>query len=135
MRNIILTGTAGSGKTSILYELKAKGYIVVDEAVTDLIQEKQRSGDLKPWENPFFIEEIIALQKNRQIATQNKTFSDIIFYDRSPICTYALCIFLKIEIPQVLRDEINRIQDHYVYDKTVFFITNVRLLNIQMDVK
>ena len=37
MKRYILTGTPGSGKTSLLHELKSQGYSVVEEAATDVI--------------------------------------------------------------------------------------------------
>jgi predicted ATPase len=67
MRNIILTGMPGSGKTSVIEELKKIGYKVVTEAATDLIKEKQNMGDLKPWENPNFIEDIHTFFTNKSI--------------------------------------------------------------------
>ena len=45
MKRYILTGTAGSGKTSIIQELKSKGYAVVEEAATDVIALEQVNGD------------------------------------------------------------------------------------------
>ena len=37
MKRYILTGTPGSGKTTILHKLKSQGFRVVEEAATDII--------------------------------------------------------------------------------------------------
>src|SRR6516164_8547641 len=49
MKRYILTGTPGSGKTSLLHELKSQGYSVVEEAATDVIALEHRCGNLEPW--------------------------------------------------------------------------------------
>ena len=52
----ILTGTPGSGKTSILHELKNQGFPVVEEAATDVIAREQRHGTLERHVRPDFID-------------------------------------------------------------------------------
>ena len=47
MRRYILTGAPGSGKTSILRALGARGYSVVSEAATDVIADEQAHGARK----------------------------------------------------------------------------------------
>ena len=45
MKRYILTGTPGSGKTSIIHELKNQEYAVVEEAATDVIALEQANGN------------------------------------------------------------------------------------------
>lgn len=80
MKRYILTGTPGCGKTSIIRALEMTGASVVDEAATDLIAYKQMQGDLAPWERLKFIDDIIQLQKHRQI-DMCSNYSDLHFYD------------------------------------------------------
>ena len=70
------------------------GASVVAEAATDIIAYKQIQGVAEPWKNEGFIDYIIRLQKHRQIDLSNE-YSDLHFYDHSPICTYALAIYLN----------------------------------------
>jgi predicted ATPase len=81
-------------------------------------------GNLAPWESPDFINDIIRLQKHRQIDMCND-YSDLHFYDRSPICTYALAIFLGFEPSTNLMNEIERIHKHHIYERHVFFVENL----------
>ena len=67
MKRYILTGTPGSGKTSILHELKRQGYAVVEEAATDVIAREQGLGNSEPWLQADFIESIVRVQKQRQL--------------------------------------------------------------------
>ncbi len=124
MKRYILTGAPGSGKTLIIRALEIKGYAVVNEAATDVIALSQALGNLAPWENPRFIDEIVNLQKQREIQMAN-VHATLQFYDRSPFCTYALAVYMKYSPSDVLLKEIERLQSGQVYQKKVFFIDNL----------
>ena len=124
MKRYILTGTPGSGKTLIIRVLEMNGHIVINEAATDIIAYEQALGNAAPWENPQFIDQIIHLQKQRQIRLEH-TPSEIQFYDRSPICTYALAIHLNYNPSAMLLEEVGRIAKNKIYQKKVFFIENL----------
>ena len=47
------------------------------------------------------------------------------FYDRSPLCTYALSRWLGYPISKTLSKEIERIKVEGIYEKQVFFIENL----------
>src|SRR6266478_9380075 len=108
MKRYILTGTPGSGKTAILRTLEIAGYYVVEEAATDIIALQQAQGVAEPWTRPAFIDDITNLQKQRQMQTSGFA-SGPQFYDRSPICTYALSTYLEFQISIALSNEIERI--------------------------
>ncbi len=96
-----MTGTPGSGKTSIIRWLELAGYFVVEEAASDIIALRQAQGVPEPWTRPAFIEDITNLQKQRQMQTSDFA-SGLQFYDRSPICTYALSTYLGFPISTTL---------------------------------
>jgi predicted ATPase len=124
MKRYILTGTSGSGKTSIIHELQNSGYSVVEEAATDIIGQEQAHDNPEPWTQPTFIDKIVRLQKQRQIE-MSMLSCELQFYDRSPICTYALNSYLGYPPPASLLEEIERIQREDIYQKQVFFIENL----------
>lgn len=101
MKKYILSGAPGSGKTLIIRALEMKGYVVVNEAATDVIAYEQALGNMTPWENSHFIDEIVTLQKQREMQ-MSKVNSIMQFYDRSPFCTYALAIYMRYELSTVL---------------------------------
>jgi predicted ATPase len=127
MKRYILTGTPGCGKTSIIRALELTGASVVSEAATDLIAFRQAQGNMAPWEHLNFIDDIIRLQKHRQIDMCGD-YSDLHFYDRSPICTYALALYLGFNSSQNLMNEIQRIHKYHIYEKRVFFLENLGLI-------
>lgn len=64
----ILTGGPGSGKSSIILELEARGEYIVREAAEDVIRRTQAKGIERPWENPNFQRDILRLQIQREKA-------------------------------------------------------------------
>jgi predicted ATPase len=123
VKRYILTGTPGCGKTSIIRSLEVAGYVVVEEAATDIIALRQAQGIAEPWTYPSFIDDITNLQKLRQMRIAD--MADVQFYDRSPLCTYALSVWLGFPISITLADEIERITKERIYQKQVFFIENL----------
>lgn len=93
MKRYILTGTPGSGKTTIIRGLELMSYPIVEEAATAFIALEQVKGNLEPWTQPSFIDNIVEMQKQKQLETTNIS-SEIQFFDRSPICIYALSLYL-----------------------------------------
>ena len=123
MKRYILTGTPGCGKTSIIRSLEVEGYLVVEEAATDIIALRQAQGIAEPHMHPSFIDDIINLQKQRQMRTD--LASGVQFYDRSPLCTYALSVWLGFPISMTLADEMERVAKAQIYKKEMFFIENL----------
>jgi predicted ATPase len=124
MKRYILTGTPGCGKTSLIRALEMTGANVVGEAATDVIAYKQMQGNMAPWEHPEFIDDVIWLQKHRQLNTSSND-SELYFFDRSPICTYALALYLDFKPSKNLMTEIENIQKNQFFKKQVFFIENL----------
>jgi predicted ATPase len=124
MQRFILTGAPGAGKTIILRQLERGGFAVVEEAATDLIALVTAQGVERHWQQPSFIDDILALQQARQRRADAWPDTRVVF-DRSPICTWALCRFLGREPPQTLIGEVARIQREGVYERRVFFVENL----------
>jgi predicted ATPase len=123
MKRYILTGTPGAGKTSILRLLEAGGHSVVGEAATSVIAVEHSRGVAEPWARASFIDKIVGVQRYRQ--QQSAAAGNPQFYDRSPICTHALSIYLGYPVSAALSDEISRITREQVYQRQVFFIRNL----------
>src|ERR1700683_5366312 len=118
MKQYIITGNPGCGKTSIILSLEVSGYLVVEEAATDIIALRQAQGIAEPWMHPSFIDDITNLQKLRQIRIAD--MAEVQFYDRSPLCTYALSVWLGFPISTTLADEIQRIKNERIYQTQIF---------------
>ena len=119
MPGYILTGAPGSGKTAILRHLEIDGYPVVEEAATDVIALQQALGRPEPWREPDFAERVLDLQRRRRRRAE-MFGDDVVFHDRSPVCTLALCRHLGMTPPSALLDEI----EGMTAERTVFFVRN-----------
>lgn len=64
-KRFIFIGTPGSGKTSVILELKRLGYVIIPESATDVINLAQAKGNMRPWEQANFIDKIVLTQKLR----------------------------------------------------------------------
>jgi predicted ATPase len=131
VRRYILTGAPGTGKTSILRILAARGYPVIEEAATDVISAEQAAGIAEPWQAPLFIDKIIELQRSRQLAqpAQPAKLDQpgngaglVAFYDRSPVCTLALATYLGYQPSPALQAELDRVLGEGIYQRRVFFV-------------
>jgi predicted ATPase len=118
----ILTGTPGSGKTTILGALRERGHHVVDEAATDIIDALAEQGIVEPWRRADFIDRIVTLQRQRQLAAERPGST---VFDRSPICTLALAVYSQRSVSAVLAAELDRIAQENVYERRVFFVRNI----------
>jgi predicted ATPase len=124
MPNYVLTGAPGAGKTAIVRQLEVDGYRVVEEAATDVIALEHALGQPEPWAPPGFIDKIVELQRRRQSAADGPV-GDVVFFDRSPVCTLALSRYLGCEESAQLAAEVDRALRAGVYARTVFFVESL----------
>jgi len=124
MKRYILTGAPGAGKTTIIRALQAMGHAVVEEAATDVIASRLAEGLAEPWMHPSFVDDIAELQRLRQIATPAPA-DGLQFFDRGPVCTYALSRFLGHPDSTGVSQELDRIERLKIYQRQVFFIDNL----------
>jgi predicted ATPase len=124
VKRFILTGTPGSGKTSILRQLEIDGFSVVEEAATDVIALQQAQGTAEPWTHPSFLDTIVTLQRRRQIHVALDSV-DVQFHDRSVVCTAALADYLDLPLSDLLRQELERVRTEAIFQRKVLFVRNL----------
>ena len=124
MKRFIITGAPGAGKTAIIRQLELEGFSVVEEAATDVIAAAQAQGINEPWTRHSFVDEVVKLQKERQIRASHQP-DEIQFHDRCVVCTAALAVYLGFPLSEFLTSELGRIKMENIYEKRVFFIRNL----------
>ena len=123
-RRHVLTGAPGSGKTALLRALELRGYAVVEEAATDVNLLAHARGVDEPWRAASFIDDILTLQRQREERAEAGS-ADIVVFDRSPVCTWALSEFLGRPPSDLLKREIERIERDGIYQRRVLFVENL----------
>jgi len=124
VKRFILTGTPGSGKTSILRQLEIDGFSVVEEAASDVIALQQAQGVAEPWTHPSFLDAIVALQLRRQLRAALEPVK-VQFHDRTVVCTAALADYLGFPPSDLLRQELERVRIEEVFQRKVLFVRNL----------
>lgn len=123
MPRYVLTGAPGAGKTAIVRALDRAGHRVVEEAATDVIALQQAHGRAAPEDDPRFLDDIVSLQRARQI-DRAPDDRGVVFFDRSPACTLALARYLNRPVTTALERELGRVLAGRVYQRAVFFVRN-----------
>jgi len=112
IKRYVLTGGAGSGKTTILNELKKLGYPVVDEVARSLIIKlKEENPSLLPWNDRDGFQILI---EKMQYDNYN---NNVGFFDRSIIDEVAYRNFNGVELPIDFMEQCN----HCKHDKIFIF--------------
>src|ERR1700756_1938662 len=124
MKRFIITGAPGAGKTAIIRQLELDGFGVVEEAATDVIAAEQARGTVEPWTNPWFLDAVTHLQRDRQIRASYQP-DEVQFHDRCAVCTAALAVHLGHPFSPFLVSELERIKKEAIYQGRVFFIRNL----------
>jgi len=124
MRRYILTGTPGSGKTTILRQLEMNGFSVVEEAATDVIALQQAQGIAEPWTRSSFIDAVVDLQRRREVRAASETV-EVQIHDRSAVCTAALADYLGFPFSKALTEELEHLRSEEVFQRRVIFVGNL----------
>lgn len=113
---VILSGCSGGGKSTLLLELKHRGFQVAPEAGRRVVKQALRTGeDVLPWNNPAgFAKCTTDLAVLDYETARNR--SDLTFFDRSPLDLAAHLNMLALPLPENL----SRAVESCKYEKTVF---------------
>ncbi len=115
-KKIVITGGPCTGKTTTLQAIEKKGYPIVPEASTILIDQQIKSkGNVLPWIDLYqFNVKVTELQLELEALNKNK---GLVFLDRSLIDNLAYCKNGDIKPPQNLLEAVKKTK----YDR-IFFL-------------
>jgi len=106
----VITGSSGSGKTSVIEELANQGYSVIHECAREIINEQKRiGGRLLPQYFPYEFEEEVA--RRQLIYEKNilKRCCDLdVFCDRGIYDVVGFCRYFNVEIPRIIKTKEKR---------------------------
>jgi len=115
-KKIVITGAPGTGKTSIINQLKKLGHSCSNEISRELIvQQLAIGGNILPWKNQIAFENQIANKRYKQYLDSPENC--ICFFDRSSIDCIAYLNLNKLESTSQIIDIIKKCN----FNKTVFY--------------
>ncbi|MDD6210778.1 MAG: AAA family ATPase [Bacteroidales bacterium] len=112
----ILTGGPGSGKTTVLKELRAMGYLTVEEAAREIIRKQVLSeGNAVPWGDLVKYSELMRLRSVLDYLEYAHVTAPC-FFDRGIPDTFAYNKLTGMDV----NNELKRAVSDYRYNKNVF---------------
>ncbi|NLR92983.1 AAA family ATPase [Flammeovirga agarivorans] len=110
----IISGAAGTGKTTLINTIERSGVLTMPEASRQVIIDEQKYGrEGMPWKNVERFSELVFQKKLDHL----REYSEAIFCDRSIIDTIAYLRFQEKPVP----DYLTSFPFHRYYKKEVFF--------------
>jgi len=106
-KKIIISGPPGSGKTTIIDELRNRGYICMPEVTPKKL-------NLKIEQNKLILSDFLFSERIKQYHSQNEVAC---FYDRSLIDVVAYMDFWDSKYPHIWNNEITKLR----YNQNVFY--------------
>ena len=111
----IITGGPGFGKTTLIKELRSRGYLCSDEFARDLIEQQIDIGsELLPWKRPKAFQEVILRQ--RIDFFESVPVNTLAFADRGIVDQLAFARYRGFGTPLLLQESVNQ----YRYAPHVF---------------
>ena len=103
-KKIVLTGAPGTGKSSILDELKARGFYCMPEVSREVTQEAQKRGIQQLFlSKPLTFSKLIFEDREQQFKEIQHPNSNWIFFDRGMPDVYAYMDYRKYSYPNVFK--------------------------------
>ena len=112
----MLTGGSGSGKSTIIAALKARGFLCVEEVGRQVVKEQLRSGgDATPWQDRGRFRELLFARSVAAFEQVAETARPV-FFDRGIVESVAYAGVLGVPVPPHHRAAVER----YRYAADVF---------------
>ena len=113
VKRIVITGGPGTGKTSIINELKKRGHICLDEISREVTLKARKDGIEQLFlTQPLLFSELLLKGREKQFNEANNCDKDIVFLDRGIPDVIAYMDYIGDEYPDTF---INSCKTH-VYD-------------------
>ncbi len=128
LKKVIISGGPGTGKSSIINELKNRGYLCFDEVWKKEYKNPKKtsnSDEINTFSQYIFLERL----KHLEIKPNKKTKENLVFYDRSIIDTISYLKAYKKNIKTSWKNLANKKR----YHETIFFCPTWKEIYKQTD--
>lgn len=93
----------------------------------DAYKQFQDAGFKEPLRENNFLDSLVEIQLSRQL--KRNSDRKPIFYDRSALCTLALCMFMGKEPSQLLKESAKNMTHSHFFEREVFFIQSLGFIH------
>ena len=118
-RKIVITGGPSTGKSTVINELKNRGFTCFDEVSRDIIKEAQKEGIEQLFlADPLLFSRKLIEGRLKQYHKADKTNKPLIFFDRGIPDVNAYLRYVKQDIPE----EFEKITKEHPYYRLTFIM-------------
>jgi len=115
-KRIVITGGPGTGKTSIINELKNKGYSCFEEISREVIAEARKSGiDQLFLTHPLLFSELLLKGRVTQFIESNNSHSEFVFLDRGIPDVIAYMDYIGDSYPKIFEASCREYTYDYIF--------------------
>lgn len=135
-KKIVLIGGPGTGKSTVLNELKNNGYYCFDEVSREITQKAQKDGiDQLFLEDPLLFSKLLLEGREQQYLQSENKDEEFIFFDRGIPDVHAYLDFFKSSYPQIFLEKSMKYRYYLVFHfspwKQIHETDNERYENFQ----
>lgn len=117
-QKIVFFGGPSTGKTTIIQELKSRGFYCMDEISRQVTREAQEKGiDQLFLTEPLLFSKMLLSGRENQFIQAEKSSEETVFFDRGIPEVFGYMDYLKTEYPSVFIEK----SEQYRYDKIFYF--------------
>lgn len=139
-KKVVLIGGPGTGKSTVLNQLQAKGYYCMPEISREITLEAQKQGIEQLFlEEPLLFSKKLLEEREKQFLTAENSTKELIFFDRGIPSIVAYLNYAKTSFPPIFMEKSKQYQYTKVFQflpwKEIFKSDNERYENYTESVK
>ncbi|TVZ57238.1 putative ATPase [Lutibacter sp. Hel_I_33_5] len=105
-QKIVLIGGPGTGKSTVLNELKLRGFFCMEEISREVTLKAQKEGiDQLFLSQPLLFSELLLKGREQQFLTADSQKENIVFFDRGLPDVYAYLEYLTTDFPSFFKEK------------------------------
>ena len=117
-QKIVLIGGPGTGKTTVLNDLKKRGFFCLEEVSREVILKAQKQGIEQLFlKEPLLFSKMLLEGREEQFIFADKSNKDVVFFDRGLPDVHAYMNYFKTEYPSYFLEKCKK----YKYTKVFHF--------------
>ena len=115
-KKIVLIGGPGTGKTSVLDELKSRSFFCIEEISREITIKAQKDGIEQLFlEDPILFSKLLLKGREEQYLKASNYKNDVVFFDRGLPDIHAYMDYTNQEYPSCFKEKSSQFRYDYVF--------------------